>query len=375
VSILEGTGTGTTTLSFTVTLDSEVEGGFDVAFASDSSNFSPLFRAEEGTDFTVSTPSPLHFAGTLNETVTINVDITRDAIGEKDERFTIMLGDVTGTTVVQDAAITTGDDAIGTIENDDAPLLTISQTFAGELPEPVIPPAPTLDFAPPQPTPPQLTVPIWEDLHVVDSTSAAMKQEVVVFIVEPVDDSGKSKLSVALRLDGNEALGDLPGLLKRLPDDRYQIYLIVSQEQKISEYRLILDVAIRDGKPTESGEGMEGSTQTHENLERILEEDSNKRRSRTDGAETPPSSADSSPPSIEVPPPGNTAPTNESSSANRGNAAVAALVATPLTAAMWQRRIDQAILKYSERLLSKAARTYRRAGRNPQVAAVKNHKE
>src|SRR5205809_2829084 len=65
-TVTEGTG-GTTTLTFTVTSSAAVQGGFTVAFS-----------AADGTadtnDYSLSTASPLTFAGTAGETKTISVD-------------------------------------------------------------------------------------------------------------------------------------------------------------------------------------------------------------------------------------------------------------------------------------------------------------
>jgi len=123
-TVTEGTG-GTTTLTFTVTAPLAVQDGFKVAFA-----------AADGTagasDYSVTTAMPLTFAGTAGETQTISVDITTDAIVEDNEQFTITLGDVTDTTPVQDAAITTRAVGTGTIDNDDTATFTINDQTVDE---------------------------------------------------------------------------------------------------------------------------------------------------------------------------------------------------------------------------------------------------
>lgn len=113
------------TVSFAVTLDSVVEGGFQLAFSSATGT-------ADGADFAVNTPSPLTFSGMAGETVPVSVQITGDERVEGDESFTITLGDVTATTAVQDAAITTGDVGTGTIRNDDSAILTIDSVTALE---------------------------------------------------------------------------------------------------------------------------------------------------------------------------------------------------------------------------------------------------
>ncbi len=123
-TITEGTG-GTTTLTFTVTSPSAVQGGFTAAFSA------AIGTAGAG-DFSVTTASPLTFAGTAGEPQTVSVNITTDAIVEANEQFTITLGDVTNTTAVQDAAITTGAVGTGTINNDDTATYTISDATVTE---------------------------------------------------------------------------------------------------------------------------------------------------------------------------------------------------------------------------------------------------
>ncbi len=121
VIITEGTGVGTTTLSFMVTVDAAVQGGFDVAFGS-------ARGSAEVSDFTDTTPSPLTFIGSAGEVQVIDVDITRDAIVEDNETIAITLGDVTNTTAVRDAAIISGDSGTGTgtINNDDTASISIT---------------------------------------------------------------------------------------------------------------------------------------------------------------------------------------------------------------------------------------------------------
>ena len=86
----------------------------------------------EATDLTVTTASPLTFAGTAGETQMIDVTIVGDLIVEDNETFTITLGNVSNTTAVQDAAITTGAAAVGTIDNDDTAEIWIEDVSLNE---------------------------------------------------------------------------------------------------------------------------------------------------------------------------------------------------------------------------------------------------
>jgi len=103
---------GNQTVQFTVEVDAAVQGGFDVAF-------DITLGTAETDDLIVETPNPLSLAGGAGEKHYIDVTIVGDDLAEDDETFTITLGDVTNTSAVQDAAITTGDSAEGTIVNDD----------------------------------------------------------------------------------------------------------------------------------------------------------------------------------------------------------------------------------------------------------------
>ena len=95
-------------LSFTVTLDNAVPGGFTVT---------PSFTdgtATGGTDYTA-TASALTFTGTAGETQTVTVQTTEDTDTEDDETFTVGLS-------VSNTAhdVTASDTATGTIANDDS---------------------------------------------------------------------------------------------------------------------------------------------------------------------------------------------------------------------------------------------------------------
>ena len=109
-------------LTFTVTLDKEVQGGLTVT---------PSFTdgtATKVTDYTENT-APLTFAGTAGETETFTVATTEDNDDETNETFTVSLT-VAGTS----ATITATDTATGTItdDDDDRPIVTIADTIATE---------------------------------------------------------------------------------------------------------------------------------------------------------------------------------------------------------------------------------------------------
>ena len=97
------------TISFTVTLDKAVAGGFSVTPSFTDST------ATEGTDYT-GNPAAIDFAGTAGETQTFTVATTEDSAGEDDETFTVGLT-VSGTSETVTATST----ATGTIRDDDTP--------------------------------------------------------------------------------------------------------------------------------------------------------------------------------------------------------------------------------------------------------------
>ncbi|MCY4172181.1 MAG: DUF1524 domain-containing protein, partial [Bacteroidetes bacterium] len=110
-------------LTFTVTLDNEVSGGFTV-----TPNFTDG-TATNTTDYTENTQA-LSFTGTANETQTFTVSTIQDDVVESDETFTVGLT-VSGTT----ETVTATDTGTGTIVNDDVtlvPSLTIDDSSADE---------------------------------------------------------------------------------------------------------------------------------------------------------------------------------------------------------------------------------------------------
>ena len=108
-------------LTFTVTLNDAVSGGFQVT---------PGFSggtATKGADYTANTAA-LAFAGNAGEQHTFTVATTEDADDEANETFTVSLA-VSGTT----ATVTATDTATGTIIDDDGPrFVTITDASASE---------------------------------------------------------------------------------------------------------------------------------------------------------------------------------------------------------------------------------------------------
>ena len=107
-------------MTFTVTLDTAVQGGLKVT---------PSFTdgtAVEGTDYDENTTA-LSFTGTAGETETFTVSTTEDAVLEGNETFTVGLT-VSGTT----QSVTATDTGTGTINNDDSAAVNINNASASE---------------------------------------------------------------------------------------------------------------------------------------------------------------------------------------------------------------------------------------------------
>ena len=107
-------------IEFTVTLGAAVQGGLTV-----TPGYTDV-TAVEDTDYDENTDA-LTFTGTANETKTFKVATTEDAVLEAGETFTVGLT-VSGTTL----NITSGDTGTGTINNDDAAMVTVNDASASE---------------------------------------------------------------------------------------------------------------------------------------------------------------------------------------------------------------------------------------------------
>ena len=105
-------------MTFTVTLDNAVQGGFTV-----TPGFTDV-TATEGTDYTENTTA-LSFSGTAGETQTFTVSTTEDEVVEGDETFTVGLS-------VSGAGVSPGAPATGTVTDDDAATVTVADASAQE---------------------------------------------------------------------------------------------------------------------------------------------------------------------------------------------------------------------------------------------------
>lgn len=114
-TVTEG-DSGTTSVTYTVTLNKAVTGGFDVAYGADPSS------TASGTDYNILGTS-LHFDGLAGESHDITVEIVGDEIVEADETLVIKLGEVSGSDLAD--SVESGATATTTITNDDFATLTI----------------------------------------------------------------------------------------------------------------------------------------------------------------------------------------------------------------------------------------------------------
>ncbi len=106
---------GTTSYTFTATLNNPVQGGFVVAYTTNNGT------ATTPTDY-VDNDGPLSFTGTAGEAKTITVLVNGDNLVELDETFTVALGAISGAPIT---VTTAGSPQTGTITNDDAAVVSI----------------------------------------------------------------------------------------------------------------------------------------------------------------------------------------------------------------------------------------------------------
>jgi large repetitive protein len=120
-SVVEGTGAGSTVANFTVTLSAQPAAGSPVTVNYATASGS----AVSGTDFTA-TSGTLTFTSGGALTQTIAVPITRDAIDESDEDFTVTLSAPVNATLGMPSVAT------GTIQDDDTATPSISNVSLAE---------------------------------------------------------------------------------------------------------------------------------------------------------------------------------------------------------------------------------------------------
>jgi hypothetical protein len=109
--------------------------------------------------------------------------------------------------------------------------------------------SPTERIIPPIAPPPPAIPPTVDPVVEAEAEPLALRF-VEVRIVIPLDDAGNTREEVVLKLSA-EWLERLPMILRRLPDDRYRIYLMLDGG---SEQRLVIDVLVRAGRPVEPGD-------------------------------------------------------------------------------------------------------------------------
>ncbi|WP_339917429.1 HYR domain-containing protein, partial [Yeosuana marina] len=118
-SIVEG-DSGTKTLTFTVTLDREVEDGLSIDYTTADAT-----ATTANSDY-VATSGTLVFIGTEGETKTIAVTINGDEIVELDETFLVNLSNIVPVSAPGVAISFADDSAVGTITNDDSAVISIA---------------------------------------------------------------------------------------------------------------------------------------------------------------------------------------------------------------------------------------------------------
>ncbi|MEQ9407474.1 MAG: Calx-beta domain-containing protein [Fuerstiella sp.] len=122
----EGTGGTTTDMTFSVTLNNAVQGGFDLAYATSDGT-----ATVADIDY-VDNDGSLAFVGTAGEARTITVQVHHDAKVEADELFTVTLEAVSNlaATVDPSRVLIAGSPQTGTILNDDTATVTLAPLTA-----------------------------------------------------------------------------------------------------------------------------------------------------------------------------------------------------------------------------------------------------
>jgi hypothetical protein len=120
-------------------------------------------------------------------------------------------------------------------------------------PTPRIPILTRIDTPLPIPVvPPQVATAVVE-MPVEPEEVAVSTRFIEVRVVIPIDEAGNVREEFAFKLPA-EWLADLPAVLRRLPDDRYRLYLMLEGG---NEQRLIIDALVRGGRPVESASDAE----------------------------------------------------------------------------------------------------------------------
>ncbi|MEW7277696.1 Ig-like domain-containing protein [Aquimarina sp. 2201CG1-2-11] len=116
----------TGSVTFTLTLDNEVDGGFDVDVSTADGT-----ATTADSDYTAISASTETFTGNAGETQTIVVTLGADTKVEADETFTVSMSALVATTVTA-GNISITDGATGTITNDDNATVTIANVSGNE---------------------------------------------------------------------------------------------------------------------------------------------------------------------------------------------------------------------------------------------------
>lgn len=116
------------TITFTVELDNDVEGGFEIDYATELLEL--LDGYASGNDFW-ETSGSLSFAGTKGEQQFVTVTIREDATVELDEEFGLALGSVNNTSTTQAQSLRASG-GTGTIVNDDEFTITVDNVQTWE---------------------------------------------------------------------------------------------------------------------------------------------------------------------------------------------------------------------------------------------------
>ena len=126
VTIADTSASEGASMTFTVTLDKAVQGGFTVTPSYNSVTATSVGSMATSADYTKNTAT-LTFTGTANETKTFTVATKEDAVLEANETFTVGLA-----VSKAPSGVTAPGTSTGTIKDDDSATLTINDASASE---------------------------------------------------------------------------------------------------------------------------------------------------------------------------------------------------------------------------------------------------
>lgn len=251
-------GTGRLTVSGNMTLDHDVEVTADVnpPFASPGQDYDQIVVMG---NLTLDN-SVLFLSGGGQLSTTLNDIVLVDVGGTRTGNFAPTAGSLFLDGAIQKVQLGTfrGNLVYSAGDGNDIGLSQLSFTpptlrLSAPTPTPRIPILTRTEIPlPPPVVPTQVTTAVVAPAVEPDEAPVSSRH-IEVRVVVPIDEAGNVREEFAMKLPA-EWLADLPAILRRLPDDRYRLFLMLEGG---NEERLIMDVLVRAGRPYEPMDGAE----------------------------------------------------------------------------------------------------------------------